>query len=330
MKKKTLLALSLAWVLVQAAAALSAEKSLRVSFAAPATTYLPLWAAKDAGFFDKHKLTVELVHIGSSPIAVSALLAGETDILGGGGTVGPTLYLQGNRDLAFFARLNNKFVFAIYAHPSITDVAGLRGKKFGVTRFGGTMDFATRYFLRNSGLDPRKDLYLIQIGQVPDILRALLSGSIDAGTVSFPHHIVAKKEGFREITNLSKSGTRYASTAFLAKRSFLLNNKPGMENFIKAVTEAIHYVKTNRNESLRILSRYTRITDMDVLGQDYDFHVENIWPRVPEIVPEDLKLIIEELAERNPRAREIDLSQLIYGDLVKEVVKSGLADRLYK
>jgi ABC-type nitrate/sulfonate/bicarbonate transport system substrate-binding protein len=75
---------------------------LRVSYSAPATAYLPLWAAKAAGFFDRNNLRVELLYVGSSPIALAALLGDEIDVLGGGGTVAPTAYLQGFKDLALF------------------------------------------------------------------------------------------------------------------------------------------------------------------------------------------------------------------------------------
>jgi hypothetical protein len=68
---------------------------------------------------------------------------------------------------------------------------------------------------------------------------------------------------------------------------------------------------------------------MKVLAQTYDYHSRVIWPRVPEILPEDLKLVLEELAEANPKAREIDPAELIYGSVVKDVVASGFVERLY-
>jgi hypothetical protein len=83
------------------------------------------------------------------------------------------------------------------------------------------------------------------------------------------------------------------------------------------------------DDGIKILSRYTRMSDMKVLAQTYDYHSRMIWPRVPEIQPEDLKLVLEELAEANPKAREIDPAELIYGSVVKDVVASGLVERLY-
>ena len=311
------------------ATSLAQRKALRVSYPAPVTVYLPLWVASDAGLFKKHGLDVELVHVGSSPIAMAAYLAGEVDILGGGGSAGPNAYLRGQRDLMFFAAMNNKFVFSIYANPSVSTPSALRSKRIGVTRFGGTMDFATRHYLRQNGVDPGRDVTMLQVGRVQDILSGLIAGSMDVGTMAFPYDMKAKESGFRELADLSQSGARYASSSFLAKRQFLTQNKNRMEGFVRSIIEAMHFIRVRRDEGIKILARYTRMSDMKVLTQSYDYHSRMIWPRVPEIQPDDLKLVLEELAESNPKAREIDPAELIYGSVVKDVVASGFVERLY-
>ena len=328
-KTKILAIVALLFLVLLPVSALAQRKTLRVSYPAPVTVYLPLWIAKDVGLFSKHGVDVELVHVGSSPIAMSAFFAGEIDVLGGGGAVGSNAYLRGQRDLLFYAALNNKFVFSIYVNPAIANLSALRGKRVGVTRFGGTMDFATRHFLRISGFDPGRDMSILQVGRVQDILSALSAGSLDAGTMAFPYDIKARESGFRELADLSQSGARYASSSFLARRQFLVQNKSRVEAFVRAIIEAFHFIRTKRDEGIKILARYTRLADMKVLGQTYDFHSRAIWPRVPEIQPEDLKLVLEELAENNPKAREIDPAELIYGAAVKDVVASGFVDRLY-
>ncbi|HEY3305023.1 MAG TPA: ABC transporter substrate-binding protein [Candidatus Binatia bacterium] len=329
MNKRCFFFLCLIFFLLPSAISFAQRKTLRISYPAPVTVYLPLWVAKDAGFFAKNGLDVELVHVGSSPLSLSAFFAGEIDILGGGGAAGPNAYLRGQRDLVFFAAMNNKFVFTIYGHPSIASLQGVRGKRVGVTRFGGTMDFATRHFLKQTGFDPGRDVTLIQVGRVQDILSALTAGSIDAGTMAFPYDIKAKELGYRELADLTQSGARYASSSMLARRQFLAQNKAQMEGVVRALIEALHLIRTRRDDGIKILARYTRLDDAKVLGQTFDFHNRVIWPRVPEIQPEDLKLVLEELAESNPKAREIDPADLIYGSIVKDVVASGFVEKLY-
>ncbi len=329
MIKITLFLLYMIFLLARADISLAQKRPLRASYPAPTTVYLPLWVAKDAGFFTKQGVDVELVHVGSSPIAMAAFLAGEIDILGGGGSSGPNAYLRGQRDLAFFVSMNNKFVFSIYGPPTMANLSAVRGKRIGVTRFGGTMDFATRHFLRLSGLDPARDVAMVQVGRVQDILSAMAAGSVDVGTMAFPYDIKARESGYRELADLAQSGARYASSSFLGKRQFLAQQKPRIESFVRGLIEAIHFIRTRRDEGIKILARYTRMSDMNILQQTYDFHSRVIWPRVPELQPEDLKLVLEELADANPKAREIDPAELIYGAAIKDVVASGFVEKLY-
>jgi NitT/TauT family transport system substrate-binding protein len=307
----------------------AAERMLRVSYSAPAAAFLPLWAAKEAGIFEKNHVSVELLYVGSSPLALAALLSDELDVLAGGGTAAPTAYLQGFRDLALFSTLDHRFAFKIFSVPAIVDVAGLRGKRFGVTRFGGSLDFASRYFLKSSGLDPQRDLQLVQIGNTADILAALVNGNVDAGSLTFPYNFSARKLGFRQLADLSQSGARYATAAFLSKRSLLTAQQPRMQSFVRALVEAIHYVKTNPEPAVKILQRYTRIADREILKLAYDEYAQNVWPRLPAIEPEDIKLIVEHLAQTNPKAREIQPAALIYSRLVDDVARSGLVEQLY-
>lgn len=310
--------------------AFAAERMLRVSYSAPATAYLPLWAAKASGFFDRNNLRVELLYVGSSPIALAALLGDEIDVLAGGGTVAPTAYLQGFTDLALFSTLDHRLPFKVYAVTAITSIAGLRGKRMGVTRFGGTLDFATRYFLRANGFDPQKDVQLVQVGNTADILTALVGGSVDAGTLTYPYNFSAKKLGYRELADLSQTGARYATAAFLAKRKFLGDQQARMQAFVKALVEATHFVKTNPEAALKVLERYTRSPDRETLRLSYEEYAQNVWPRVPAIEPEDIKLLLEHLAQSNPKARELNPSSLIYSRLTDDVARSGLVEKLYK
>jgi NitT/TauT family transport system substrate-binding protein len=308
----------------------AAERNLRVSYSAPATAFLPLWAAKEARIFERNNLSVDLLYVGSSPIALAALLSDELDVLAGGGTAAPSAYLQGFRDLALFSTLDHRFAFKIFAVPSIVDVANLRGKRFGVTRFGGSLDFASRYFLKTNGLDPQKDVQLVQIGNTADILAALVNGTVDAGSLTFPYNFAASKLGYRQLADLSQSGARYATAAFLSKKTFLIDQRVRMQSFVKALVESIHYVKTNPEPALKILQRYVRIADREILKAAYDEYAQRVWPRSPAIEPDDIKLILEHLAQTNPKAREIQPAALIYNDLVDNVARTGIVEQLYR
>jgi len=329
-RKKRLAACAAVALLCALSAAHAAERSFRVSYSAPATAYLPLWAAKDAGFFERRNLKVEILYVGSSPIALSALLNGEIDVLAGGGTVAPVAYANGFRDLALFATLDRRLPFKIYAAPAITDLSRIRGKRFGVTRFGGTLDFATRYFLKSIGLDVQRDVRLIQIGNTADILAALINGSVDVGTLTLPYNFIAKKSGYRELADLAQTRARYATAAFLTRQKLIVEQRGRMESLVQALVEAIHFVKSHPEAALNLLQRYTRSADREISKLAYDEYAQKIWPRLPHIEPEDIKLILEHLAQTNSKAREIHPAALIDNSLVENVARSGLVEQLYK
>ncbi|MGH8513894.1 MAG: ABC transporter substrate-binding protein, partial [Gammaproteobacteria bacterium] len=117
-----------------------------------------MWAAHDAGFFKKNNLAVEVIQVGSSTRGMAALVANQIDVLAGGGTGGIIAQLQGFTDLAIFGTNVHTWVFSVYSIPAITQVSQLRGKKLAVTRFGGTMDFAARHFLKGQGFEPGRDV----------------------------------------------------------------------------------------------------------------------------------------------------------------------------
>ncbi|HEV8723337.1 MAG TPA: ABC transporter substrate-binding protein [Candidatus Binatia bacterium] len=315
---------------VSAQAQGAALAPLRVSYPAPTATQLPLWVAKEAKFFDKHGVAVDLVYVGSSALAIAALFSGQLAVVAGGGVGGIASYLQGYRDLALFGSLNNRLNFFVYAQPSIVDAAGLRGKRFGVSRFGGVGDFAARYFLKRANLDPRKDVSFLQVGSQSEMTPALVRGAIEAGVVAVPQNFTVKKLGFRELADLTQSGARYASNAFLAKRQFLIDNQARMESFLKALIESIHFIKTKRPQALSILSHYTRTTDPEALSNTYSEYVQKVWPQIPDIQPEDLTAVLEQQAETNPKALEINPAELIYDGLMENVVRSGFVKQVYR
>jgi NitT/TauT family transport system substrate-binding protein len=307
----------------------AAERPLRVAYPAPAGGFLPLWAAQDAGIFKKHGLAVELIAVGSSTRGIAAMISGYLDILAGGGNSGITSQLQGLTDLALFGNVIQTFLFSVMTQPSITDVSQLRGKRMGVTRFGGTLDFAARYYLKRHGIEAGKDISFLQIGAMPDIAVAVASGAIESGVVGVPQNLLAKKQGLRELADLSESGARYALAAFVAKRSTLSENHELMVRFMKTQVEAIHFLKARPKEGMEILKRYTRIDDPDILKPAYDQHIK-LFPRVPEIFPEDLKLVLEEVALTNPKAKTANPASFIDARAAKDVIASGFVEQLYR
>lgn len=305
-----------------------AEEVIRVAYPAPDAGYTALWAAKDLGIFEKHGVKVELVYIASTPIGMAALMSGEIDVISGaaGGIIAANL--AGASDLVLFAGMTRTLPFAMYAKPTITAIPQLKGMKIGVTRFGSTIDFAAQWLLTHAGMDPRKDVALIQVGSVPGIVGALKADSISAGVLSFPSSLVAKKAGFRELGDLAAMGVKYQKEAFGAKKGYLEKNKESIKRFVTALIASIDYVKIHQQEAVNIIGKYTKIDDRDALNTAYDLLVRKYLPSVPIVSPDHLTLILNDIAEKNPKYANVQPGRFIFDQYVREVaatVKPGAA-----
>ena len=157
----------------------------------------PLWFAKETKLFEKHGLDVLLVGMGTGSVSLRALIAKDLEIasLSGSGLVQAAL--QG-ADTVLIAALINGFVFKVFGAPEISSPAQLKGKRLGVSRYGATSDFAVRLALKKWGLNPDRDLNILQIGTSQDTVRAMQTKMLDAGVMSGTSSLIARKAGFRD------------------------------------------------------------------------------------------------------------------------------------
>ena len=159
------------------------------------------WAAQEAGIFARYGIDSSLVYIASATKAAQAMLAGEVPIavMGGEAVVSAAL---GGANLVFVAGVLNRSLYFIVVRQDILSPQDLRGKAIGVTRYGATSDFSARLALRHWRLEPNKDVALLQLGGVPEILAAMKSGAVQGGTMTPPTNVRARHQGYRELVNV--------------------------------------------------------------------------------------------------------------------------------
>lgn len=296
------------------------QELIRVSYPAPDAGYAALWAAKDLGFFEKNGVKVELVYIASTPIGMAALMAGEIDVVTGGAGGIISANLAGSSDLVLFAGMTRTLPFSLYAKPSVAGIPELKGSKVGITRFGSTFDFAARWVLAQSGMDARRDVTLLQVGNVPGILASLKAEAIDAGILSFPSSWFAKKAGLRELADLAAMGIKYQKEAFGARRSFLERKKDPIKRFITALVAAIDFVKTHPEETIKIIGKYTKTDEREPLQSAYDLLVRKYLPNAPTVSAEHLALIMSDIGEKNPKTSNVSPNRFIFDQYTREVL----------
>jgi len=300
---------------------------VRLAFTAISGAQLPIWVAQDAGIFLQNGVDADLSYIATSQTAMGALLGNEVDILSGGAEAALAVAVEGGDAVAVGAKLN-KVVQAMYAAPSITEPGQLRGKTVGVTRLGSLSGTSARYLLRSWGLEPERDVTLLQTGGFPETVAALSVSGIDAGMLPPPQTLRAQDAGFVELANLWSTSFDYPGSIISMLRPRTPEQEELTRRTLRAVVEAIHRIKTDRATALRSLQGGTKTDDPRALEEGYEIYAP-LYERDLRLSREAFRNALEELAHTNPRAASTSPDNLIDSRFVDEIRQSGLIERLY-
>ena len=301
---------------------------MHVGYSAQAGAFAPIWITKEAGFFKKNGLDVDLVFIPGGPTAAAALMAGEMQVVAMAGPAIVTSNLAGS-DLVMIAGIVNTFAFQFVTIKEITAPAQLKGKRIGVNRFGAAPDVAARYGLKHMGIDPR-EVVILQLGEQATRLAAMKAGRLEAAILLPPITTMAQKEGMNVLLDMSEIGAEFQITGLASSRSFLTQKRPSALKFMRAFVEGIHYYKTHKKESMNIIAKYMRTNDMEAVGATYDYFALKIVPKKPYPTLQGVKALLDLAAKERPEAGQVSPERFLNVTLLKELDDSGFIDRLYQ
>src|ERR1044071_760349 len=288
----------------------------------------PIWVTHQAGFFRKHDLDVALT-FARGVLATQAMVVGSFPV--GFASVSAVINanLAGAR-LKFVGAVTNRLIYAVVTARDITNPNQLKGKKVGIARFGDASETATRFAARELGLDPDRDIAMLQIGNSPDRFAALATGKID-GMVADPADVVrAKRQGFNVLIDLTTKEFGYHGNGIIMQELFIREKRETALKFLRGYVEGIHYYKTHPEESARIVAAHLKTNDLDMLRQGWKVFTERLIPMKPYSMPKDIQMIIQEVATQNPAAKNAVADRFIDSSLVEEIDRSGSNDRLYR
>jgi len=285
-----------------------------------------LWVAYEEGLYKKNGLEVELLHIPSTSRAIQSMLAGEIHFTTADALNGIQAVLQG-ADLVMVAAGVNRFVFSLMVRSEIKKVSDLRGKKVGITRIGSSTHTATIHVLAKAGLNAG-DYSLLPLMEVPNILAALSAGQIDAGVLSPPTNSRAKKQGLIELVNLAIDGPEFPSTTISTTRSYVRANEETTRRVVRAYSEALYLFKTNKQVGLKTIQKYTRVHEPEILEDTYSQFREYL-DAVPYVSREGVATLLASTAEKEPKARQLKLEDLMDMRFVAELEREGFFKKLW-
>ncbi|HLI28919.1 MAG TPA: ABC transporter substrate-binding protein [Chloroflexota bacterium] len=285
----------------------------------------PLWVAQDAGLFQKHGLDVELVFIEGATLAVQSAVSGEVPIITTGSPAIVNARLEG-ADLFDVAHYVPTLPYVLIANPRIRSGADLKGGRGATARRGGASDVAFHLALRKLGVNPDTDLTVIEIGAQQSRFAALQAGSVDATVVDDAFGEEAERLGFPILADVRDVQFPFVSVGVGGR--YLREQPETVRAFMRAFVEAIHFFKTHRAESERILARWMK-TDNQALVQDtWEAYATRYLASKPYPTVEGARAMLEFAAERNPRAATADPRDFIYPQILEDLEREGFFERL--
>jgi NitT/TauT family transport system substrate-binding protein len=328
MFKKPLIAAAATVMLFAGTRAGFAQEKLRLAWAGFSPTNSPIWVIEEKKLLQKQGVTPEIIAINASPTVLQALLADEIDAASISVTTLTSSRLQG-ADTVMIVGVVPTFVDHIVSLASITKVEQLKGKTAGVNRLGSTSDLGLRLALKKLGIDPDKDVKIIPTGGTAERLAALSKGLTQFTIIPEPFLTQAEKLGLRNFYNISDLNIPFWWNGILTRESIIKSRRPLMLKLARAVVEAIHIIKTDKEYAKALFRKNLGVTDPEGLERAYKDY-SNVFPEVPYPNPDGVKTMLDDLAPKNPRAAAADPKTFVDMSLIRELDSSGFIKQLYR
>jgi NitT/TauT family transport system substrate-binding protein len=249
---------------------------LTIGLAVPGATYLPLYVAVDQGTFAKQGIQADLVEFRGGADVIRAVVSGSVDV----GVVGLAEIIVGidaGQPLKGFYAGFNIPDFDWYGVSSVQSLAGAKGKRIGITQYGSSTDFITRYALMVNGLDPSRDVQIVQAGPPATRLAAMQAGQLDVSIFSTPEKFIAAGRGYKLIYSQKQLSDEYPQHLFFATESFLAAHPNTVKALLRGHTLAVRLAREDKQlaeqsliKHLQIDPKYVERTYRNVIGYIYE------------------------------------------------------------
>src|SRR5438445_9463893 len=315
----------LIWLAIGSLPAVVAEgqaKKIRVAISSISTSQVNVWVPLDTGFFKKHALDVELVYISGAPVGAAALMSGEVAISQGGVTGAINSNLKGAGTYIILGGAD-RFPYQLVVPASIKQLSDLKGKRFAISRIGSADHTATMFVLPKLGIQPDKELNIVQVGSVPSRFAALVNGSVMGALLIPPETRKAKELGYRILANFADIDIEYQQNGVYTTRSFI-NRRPDLiRRFATAYSEGNHYIHTNSEGTQKIMRKYLQ-GEGKAIEEDYNEVVVKATPKIPYPSKPGIQTLLNFIAKTTPEAANAKPDDFIDVRFVKELEDSGL------
>ena len=306
-----------------------AQEKLTVSYSSVDAPSANWYIAQEKGLYKKYGLDVESIFIPASSTNVAVLVAGQLKFGNGtGGTIASAAV--GGAPLVAVACFMNTLPYELIVQDSIKTAQQLKGKSVGISRIGSSSDVIARVFLRNLGLEPDKDVAIIQVGGGGERAAAFRTGRIAAFPA--PPGVLHLTKGMPQRVLISTADFPkpypFPYICGTTTKSYLASSRSTVKRLVMALTEGVQFFQTRREESKKILAKYSRQNDPAYLEAAWDINAK-LFDRVPYVGREGMDIQVKEAVARKPGAT-LKVDDIVDDSIVAELEKEGFIDKLYK
>ncbi len=298
-----------------------------LAFGSSGANLTAFWVAREASLYRQNGLDVDVVFLRGSTTAINALVTREAQFaaLGASSSV---LARLGGVDTVLIATAAPGLSFYLVTTKKIGAAADLKGKQIAISRPGTDSDLAARFAIEKLGLNER-DVGFLSIGSDTERLTALKQGVVEATVVTPAVYVAAQKLGFHALLDLMELNIPYEAASLITTRTVIRENPEMVLRFTKGFVAGIHYAKTHREFTLKVLKKYMRTEDADVLNASYDYYVVRVIPKVPYVSEPGLQTVLDYIKKRNPQAASAKVQDFMDNRFVKELEDKGFIQSLY-
>lgn len=314
---------------VASASAQGRPEKLRVVYSAIGSSQSPLWIAHEAGIFKKHGLDVELLYVAGGSRAAQVVLAGEAPVAMFNGSSVISANLAG-ADLVNLASGMNVLPFLLVVGSGVKQIEDLKGKKVAITRFASATDFALRFAAEKWPIKPDKDFTVLQLGGQPEMMAALKSGAVQGAMLNAEFAILARRDGYRDLVDVAALGLTFPGSGLNSSRTFIRNRRDVMLRVLRAYVDSIHYGITQKKFAVGVLGKYLKSQDTPFLEAVHEMYLGKYIPKIPYPSVESMKRALDDVAERDQRAKSARAEQFIDASLMQELEKEGFIRQLWR
>lgn len=324
--KILVIALVMAWL----SAGRATAAKLLVGYSGISAELSHLWIAKEAGMFKKYGVEVLPVYFSGGNRLLQALITNDIQFGITSGITSARAIVAG-ANVTIVAGHMNKLTYTLYTAKDITKPEQLRGKAMAISGYGTTSHASTVIALKKLGLNPAKDVTLMQIGDQSSRFAALQANTIQGVLIAPPLTLLAKQRGFNPMLDLTQAAIPWSQELVLANAGLVKTNPELTREFLKGFIDGLKLWHTDKTKTMELLARFMKLDvkgDREVLDEAYEF-MRRGTEKKPYPSLEGLQMQLDMIAETDARAKTTRPEQLVSLKIIEDLDKSGFIDGLY-